>query len=63
VARLTRERESLDRRLADPGAWADRGDGTRLAHERANLAKALARAEERWLAAHAEVEGAEPGPG
>ncbi|MGH6718969.1 MAG: ABC transporter C-terminal domain-containing protein, partial [Alphaproteobacteria bacterium] len=59
LARLTERQAVIDRRLADPAAWADGGEGARLAQERAMVAQAVARAEDRWLAAHAEVEAAE----
>ena len=47
----------LDRRLADPNLFArDPDKGAELARERARSAEALAKAEEDWLAAGAELE-------
>jgi len=59
IARLTRDVERLDRAICDLGAEAVGKAGARmqaLLTERAAAAKALAEAEEAWLAAGAELE-------
>lgn len=57
VEAYTKKLEDLDRRLADPTLFSrDPEKGAELARERARSAEALARAEEDWLAAGAELE-------
>jgi ATP-binding cassette subfamily F protein 3 len=59
IARLTRELEKIDTRLADGSVFAsDPGRATELAKTRAQLAEAIAKAEEEWLAASAALETA-----
>jgi ATP-binding cassette subfamily F protein 3 len=51
VARLAAEIARYDVRLADPALYADAAKAQKLSIERGQLAKKLAEAEERWLAA------------
>ncbi len=59
IARLTKELEKLDTALADAGLFVrDPGKGAALAKTRSDVAIALAKAEEEWLAAGAALETA-----
>jgi ATP-binding cassette subfamily F protein 3 len=57
IARLERDIASLDKTLADPDLFtSDPAKGASLSKRRADAVTALARAEERWLAASAALE-------
>ena len=59
MERHQREMADFDRRLADPALYATQpAEAARLAKARAEAAKALAGAEERWLAVSADYESA-----
>ncbi len=61
LARLTAERDALERELADPALYADAARAAALARKRGELAAAVERAEESWLAVAEELENAERG--
>jgi ATP-binding cassette subfamily F protein 3 len=59
VAELTRQLDSLDKKLAEPGLFErDAGAAARLGKERAAVVSGIVKAEEVWLAAEAEWESA-----
>jgi ATP-binding cassette subfamily F protein 3 len=58
IARLTAERDRVVAALADPGVYGDGEKVVELNRGRADLERALAAAEERWLAAAATLESA-----
>jgi ATP-binding cassette subfamily F protein 3 len=59
VAKLQGEIAALDKKLADPKLYQRPMDAAFLAKERADLARSLAAAEDKWLTASAEAEAAE----
>jgi ATP-binding cassette subfamily F protein 3 len=62
MEKLRKEIQDLDLRLSDSGLYDRDPDGAaRLAKARADAARALAEAEESWLAASAELEAADVG--
>ena len=57
IARLTEEREALDRTLAEPrGARSDRFELSAALKRRAELVRSIERAEREWLAAEQSIE-------
>jgi ATP-binding cassette subfamily F protein 3 len=59
VADITKRKEALDQRIADPTTYAGASDVTALMREQAALAETLGVAEIRWLAAAEAIENAE----
>jgi ATP-binding cassette subfamily F protein 3 len=59
VAKLQSEIAALDKKLADPKLYQRPMDAAFLAKERADLARSLTAAEDKWLTASAEAEAAE----
>jgi len=59
VAKLQAEIAALDKKLADPKLYQRPMDAAFLAKERADLARSLSAAEDKWLTASAEAEAAE----
>ena len=59
VADITKRKEALDQRIADPKTYAGTGDVAALMREQATLAETLSAAEIRWLAAAEAIENAE----
>jgi ATP-binding cassette subfamily F protein 3 len=60
VARLTKQIQSLDAELSDPGQFADAPYKiTQKSKQRADRAAELAKAEEEWLALTSQVEEAD----
>jgi ATP-binding cassette subfamily F protein 3 len=59
IAKLQGEIAALDKKLADPKLYQRPMDAAFLGKERADLARSLAAAEDKWLAASAEAEAAE----
>jgi ATP-binding cassette subfamily F protein 3 len=59
VAKIQSEIAALDKKLADPKLYQRPMDAAFLAKERADLARSLAAAEDKWLTASAEAEAAE----
>ena len=64
IADLSREREALERRLADPATYVGNGSGSivELQTRLAEVARLLAQAEETWLERHDALERATPSP-
>ena len=64
IADLSREREALERRLADPATYVGNGSGSivELQTRLAEVARLLAEAEETWLERHDALERATPSP-
>jgi hypothetical protein len=57
IARLTEEREALDRTLAEPqGPRSDRFELFAVLKRRAELVRSIERAEREWLAAEQSIE-------
>ncbi len=63
IGRLHKEIQAIDQRLADPTLYGDPAGAAERAKARADAAKALAAAEEHWLALSAQHEQAEAAPG
>jgi ATP-binding cassette subfamily F protein 3 len=59
IARLQKDLAEIDRKLADPKLYQRPVDAAFLAKERSDMVRAIATAEEKWLAASAAVEAAE----
>jgi ATP-binding cassette subfamily F protein 3 len=59
IAKLQKDLAEIDRKLADPKLYQRPVDAAFLAKERADMVRAIATAEEKWLAASAAVEAAE----
>jgi ATP-binding cassette subfamily F protein 3 len=59
IARLQKELAEIDRKLADPKLYNKPVDAAFLAKERSDMVRAIAAAEDKWLAASAAVEAAE----
>ena len=64
IADLSREREALERRLADPATYVGNGSGSivELQTRLAEVTRLLAEAEETWLERHDALERATPSP-
>ncbi len=64
IADLSREREALEGRLADPATYVGNGSGSivELQTRLAEVARLLAEAEETWLERHDALERATPSP-
>jgi ATP-binding cassette subfamily F protein 3 len=59
IAKLQKELAEIDRKLGDPKLYQRPVDAAFLAKERSDMVRAIATAEEKWLAASAAVEAAE----
>jgi ATP-binding cassette subfamily F protein 3 len=59
IAKLQKDLAEIDKKLADPKLYQRPVDAAFLAKERADMVRAIATAEEKWLAASAAVEAAE----
>jgi ATP-binding cassette subfamily F protein 3 len=59
IAKLQKDLAEIDRKLADPKLYQRPVDAAFLAKERSDMVRAIATAEEKWLAASAAVEAAE----